>query len=88
MQWIKTFESLNDIEDYFGHTASINYRAFGGSLIPSVHFYDKEKYDTVKLSYQNKLAEYYKKNKSLGIDINKSLHYNVSKILDGLNALG
>lgn len=88
IQWTTIFNSLQEIINYFGQNALINFRAWGGSLIPGVHFYDKEKYDEIKLGFQNKLALYYKKNDGLGINPRKSLHHNINKILDGLNALG
>jgi hypothetical protein len=88
INWIRTFTSLDSIEKYFGHAASINYREWGSSLIPGVHFYNKNRYDINKLEYQNKLATYYKINNGLKIDKEKSLHWNINKILDGINALG
>lgn len=87
IQWAKTFDSLNSIEEYFGHAAVVNYRAWGGSLIPGVHFYNKNKYNIDKLQYQNKLATYYKINNGLHLDEGKTLHWNINKILDGINAL-
>jgi hypothetical protein len=89
IQWVKTFDSLNSIEECFRHTAVLNYRAWGGSLIPGIHFYsyDKNKYTVDKLQYQNKLATYYKMNNGLKIDKEKSLHWNINNILDGINAL-
>jgi hypothetical protein len=88
INWIRTFSSLDSIEKYFGHAASINYREWGSSLIPGVHFYNKNRYDINKLEYQNKLATYYKINNGLKIDKEQSLHWNINKILDGINALG
>jgi hypothetical protein len=88
IEWIKTFNSLNDIETQFGHAALINYRAWGGTLIPGVHFYNKNRYNVNKLEYQNKLASYYKIHNGLNIDKEKSLYWNINNILDGINALG
>jgi hypothetical protein len=88
VDWICSFDSLDSIENYFGHAAVINYRAWGGSLIPGVHFYNKNRYADDKLQYQNKLAEYVRQNGSLKIDTEKSLHWNINNILDKINALG
>lgn len=87
IQWVKTFDSLNSIEEYFGHAAVINYRAWAGSLIPGVHFYNKNIYADNKLQYQNKLAAYCKVNNGLQLDEGKSLYWNINKILDGIDAL-
>lgn len=85
--WTKTFASLKEIEQHFGHAALINYRAWGGSLIPGIHFYNKNRYNVSKLEYQNKLATYFIKNAGLGIERERSLYYNINKILDGINVL-
>ena len=87
INWIRTFTSLNSVEKYFGHAASINYREWCGSLIPGVHFYNKTRHNLNKLQYQNKLATYYKINNGLTIDKAKSLHWNINNILDKINAL-
>jgi len=87
IKWTKIFNSLDDVEEYFGHGAVINYRAWGGSLIPGVHFYNKNKYTPSKLEYQNKLARYFAQHHSLGIDKDKSLYWNINNILDGIHAL-
>ena len=87
VEWSTTFKSLNDIETHFGHAAVINYRAWDGSLIPGVHFYNKNRYGKNKLEYQNKLAIYYKMHDGLNINIEKSLYWNINNILDGINAL-
>lgn len=88
IEWITTFKSLNDIETHFGHAAVINYRAWDGSLIPGIHFYNKNRYGKNKLEYQNKLAIYYKMHDGLNINIEKSLYWNINNILDKINALG
>jgi hypothetical protein len=87
IDWLYSFDSLDSIEKYFEHAAVINYRAWGGSLIPGVHFYNKNRYADDKLQYQNKLAEYVRQNGSLKIDTEKSLHWNINNILDKINAL-
>jgi len=76
------FNKLDDIHNYYQHHAYINYRAWNGSLIPGVHFLNRDTYSSQKLQYHNRLVKYCKRNKGLNFNSKKDLKYNLSKILD------
>lgn len=85
IDWKQTFNSLHDIENYFNHPAVINFRAWGGNLIPGVHFFNRDEYKNCKVEYHNKLVEYFKINNSLNIDTDRSLCFNISNILEKIS---
>lgn len=85
VEWKHKFNSLQDIESYYNHPAVINFRAWGGSLVPGVHFYNRDEYKNFKVEYHNKLVEYFKVNNTLNIDPDRSLLVNISNILEKIS---